>query len=99
MEENQNTYVISTADWKVLKSAKTAEEAATKALESMLRKKGKSLKLSPVVEVVDLSTLQAQEMTDDFTTLLYCPKVMADAGHHDTAREFSRIIQQINENE
>lgn len=86
-------YIVSSADWSVAQAADSADEAATKAFERMINLEGSSLKVSPIVEVTNFSKIKQQTLIDDFITLMYSPKIMADAGYHSSAKEFTKLIE------
>ena len=88
-------YIVSSANWSVAQMANSADEAATKAFERMISLKGGSLQVSPIVEVTNFSQIKQQTLVDDFVTLMYSPKVMADAGYHSTAKEFTKLIDEL----
>jgi|TARA_B110001454_G_C12526509_1_gene353335 hypothetical protein len=93
--KNLETFIVSCADWSVTLEGNCAEEVATKAFEEKIQQQGKHLKVAPIVEVANLTEIKKEMLFDEYVTLLYCPKVMANAGYHDSAKNFSKIIDEI----
>lgn len=99
MKNNNKVYIISCAEWKTLASGKDSEEAATKGLEKMLKIQGDKLRISPVIETTCITDIEQDLELEQYKELVYCPKVMANAGFHDSAKTFSNIIEQRKDNE
>ena len=86
-------YIVHCADWVTASMGSNPEDAATVALEEMMKLKGKDLSISPTLQVMCLSDIEADFDLEQYIDFVYCPKVMANAGFHSTAKSFSQIIE------
>ena len=89
----KKTYIVYCADWVTASEGVDSEEAATVALERMMRIKGKELSISPTLQVISLTDIEEDFDLEQYTEFVYCPKAMANAGYHTTAKSFSDIIE------
>lgn len=94
MENKKKKYIISCGGWSMLSVGRNAEEAATEALERMVKTKGDKLPISPVIDSVCFSDLEEDMELEQYRELIYCPKILANAGFHETAKNFTRIIDE-----
>ncbi len=85
-------YIISCADWTTISEGKNSEEASTKGFESMIKTKGKDLKVSGVVQSICLTDIMEDFDLDQYIELTSCSRVMSNAGFHDTARMLTEIL-------
>ena len=92
----KKTYIIYCADWVTASEGSSPEDAATIAIEEMAKLKGKNLSISPTLQVLCLSEIEQDFDLAQYTEFVYCPKVMANAGFHSTAKSFSQIIEKNN---
>tara|TARA_S200000501_G_scaffold314753_1_gene306812 strand:+ start:415 stop:714 length:300 start_codon:yes stop_codon:yes gene_type:complete len=99
MENKKKVYIVSCAEWMTLATGKNSEGAATEAFEKMIKMKGDKLQISPVIETTCLSDIEDDIELEQYKELVYCPKIMANAGFHDSAKTFSHIIEERNNNE
>jgi hypothetical protein len=96
MEKNQKLYIVSCAKWQTLASGRDSEEAATNGFEKMLKLKGENLEISPIIDTICFSDMEEDMELEQYREMVYCPKVMANAGYHETAKSFSSIINKAN---
>jgi len=89
----KKVYIVYCADWVTVSEGLDSEDAATIAIEKMAKLKGKDLSISPTLQVVCLSEVEQDFDLAQYTEFVYCPKAMANAGFHSTAKSFSDIIE------
>lgn len=94
MENTNKKYIISCGGWSILSVGKNCEEAATKALERMVKTKGDKLSISPVIDSICFSDLEEDIELEQYRELIYCPKILANAGYHETAKNFTKLIDE-----
>lgn len=86
-EESLPTYLCHSADWqRVIKTAKTPEEAATIALQQQMDSESSSFAVAAAIRVTPI-TIHEEE-----SALYYTPSILADLGMHKYA---SQLIAQI----
>ena len=95
----KNIYIVYCADWVTASEGVSSEEAATVALEKMAKLKGGDLSISPTLQVLNLSEIEQDFDLAQYTEFVYCPKAMANAGFHSTAKSFSNMIERKNNDE
>mgnify|MGYP001180296798 FL=1 len=98
MKNNKKVYIVSCAEWMTLATGRNSEEASTEAFEKMIKAKGDKLQISPVIETTCVSDIEDDIELEQYKELVYCPKIMANAGYHDSAKTFSYIIEERNKN-
>ena len=89
----KKVYIVYCADWVTVSKGLDSEDAATIAIEKMAKLKGKDLSISPTLQVMCLSEIEQDFDLAQYTEFVYCPKAMANAGFHSTAKSFSKIIE------
>ena len=89
----KNIYIVYCADWVTASEGATSEEAATVALEKMTKLKGGDLSIAPTLQVLNLSDIEQDFDLAQYTEFVYCPRAMANAGFHSTAKSLSNIIE------
>ena len=92
MKTDQKTYIVSCGGWQSISSGISAEDASTKSIEEMVKIQGDKLPVSPVIETVCLSDIEEDLELEQYREFIYCPKVLANAGFHETAKNFSKLI-------
>jgi len=92
----KNKYIVSCGGWELIELGKNEEEAATRALEKMIKLKGEDLKVSPAIEITCLSDIETDFDLEQYKEFLFCPNVMANAGMHTHAKNFSELIVERN---
>ena len=85
-------YIVYCADWVTISEGASSEDAATVALEKMMKLKGSDLSISPTMRTLCLSDIEEDFDLEQYEEYAYCPRVMANAGYHDSAKSFSKII-------
>lgn len=94
MKTDQKKYIISCGGWQSISSGSSAEDASTKSIEEMVKIQGDNLPVSPVIETVCLSDIEEDLELEQYKEFIYCPKVLANAGFHETAKNFSKLIDE-----
>ena len=94
MKTDQKTYIVSCGGWQSISSGISAEDASTKSIEEMVKIQGDKLPVSPVIETVCLSDIEEDLELEQYREFIYCPKVLANAGFHETAKNFSKLIDE-----
>ena len=89
----KNKYIVSCANWQLMSSGDSAEDASTRAFERMMEREGKKLKVSPVMETLCLSDVEEDFDLEQYKEFVFCPSIMANAGYHDSAKTFSTLIE------
>lgn len=89
----KNKYIVSCANWHLMSQGESAEDAATKAFELMMEREGGNLKITPAIETLCLSDIEEDFDLEQYRELVFCPKVMANAGYHDSAKSLNTLIQ------
>lgn len=90
------TYIISCADWSTVVTGASAEDACTKAFESMLRTKGKDLEVSSIMKSTCITDISQDFDLDQYTELVSCSRVLSNAGFHESAKSLNKIINNEN---
>ena len=88
-----NLYIVSCANWRTVAEGKDAEDASTKAFEAMMKIKGKDLQVSAVIQTLCLSDIMEDFDLEQYVDICSCPKVMSNAGYHDSAKMLTEIIE------
>ena len=88
-----NLYMITCADWTTMAEGKDAEEASTKAFELMMKERCKDLQVSAVVQTLCLSDIMEDFDLEQYVEYCSCPRVMSNAGYHDSARMLTEILE------
>ena len=98
--DNSNSiFYISCADWECVLVSDDPDEAAAIAMERANKKYGKYLNLSPTIKVVNVNyAIDKMEILDDIL-VMYTPNVLANAGLHDLAKKYKKIINVIKNEE
>ena len=86
-------YIVSCANWQIISKGKDAEDAATQAFEKMIRAEGKNLQVSTVIETLCLSDIEEDFDLEQYTELTFCPRVMSNAGFHESAKTLNELIE------
>jgi len=94
MENKYKYYIISCGGWTTMAKGKNAEDAATLALEKMVKAKGDKLPISPVIDSICFSDLNEDIELEQYRELIYCPKILSNAGFHETAKNFTKFIDE-----
>lgn len=89
-------YIVSCADWTTISEGRDSESAATKAFEKMMKLKGEELKVTPIMETTCYSDITQDFDLEQYKEAVYCPRVMSNAGFHDTSKSFKNIIENEN---
>ncbi len=88
-ESNLKTYLCASADWEVVVTASSHEEAASLALQEQVNKMTDRFCVGAVISVVPIR----KDSSD--MHLVYAPTILADIGLH---RHASELIKHIDEN-
>lgn len=94
MENKHKNYIISCGGWTTMAQGKNAEDAATVAIEQMVKAKGDKLAISPVIDSICFSDLNEDLELEQYRELIYCPKILSNAGFHETAKNFTKLIDE-----
>jgi hypothetical protein len=94
MEKPNKKYVISCGGWSVVAGGRNSEEASTLAIEKMVKAQGDQLPISPVIESLCLSDLEEELELEQYREFIYCPKILSNAGFHETAKKFTELINE-----
>lgn len=98
-DSSNSIFYISCADWECVLVSDDPDEAAAIAMERANRKYGKYLNLSPTIKVVNVNyAIDKMEILDDIL-VMYTPNVLANAGLHDLAKKYKKIINVIKNEE
>jgi len=62
----------------------------------MMKIKGGDLQVTPLMETVCYSDISEDFDLDQYKEAVYCPKIMSNAGFHDSSKSFKNIIENEN---
>lgn len=95
-ESENNFFLAKCADWQCMTSASDESDAAAISIELGNQKYGKNLRLSPTIDVINITELMKD--SSDFYKI-YTPDALANAGLYDLSRKYSKVIGFMKKNE
>lgn len=85
-ENNKQSYLCSSAEWKIVTEAATPEEAASIALQIQIDQELEQFSVGPVISVVPIKLLR------DKGSLVYTPAALADIGMYKYAEDLIKHL-------
>jgi len=83
LENQENYYRISSADWEYMVVSSSFDEACSEAVKKMMKLHGENLKLSLTIKA---SKITESKIKTDF---FYTPTILSNLGFHRLAESFS----------